>query len=273
MHHALASAHALTMKSLQGCTVLITGASSGIGAELARQLSPHAKTMVLAARRTDRLNALAKELTREGLDIYCESIDVRDGAQIGSLVDGLKKRSIHVDFLINNAGLGDHGFFENSEWDKTAAQLEVNIMALTQITHALLPDIIKAQGAILNISSVAGYLPLPGMAVYAATKAYVTSFSEALRGELYNAGVTVTTICPGPVITEFGGLARRSDEPDAHIAPNILKVTVEEVAQTALQAVEKNRAKVVPGSLISFLMFLTSFVPFGIIRRFFYKKR
>lgn len=261
------------MKSLHGCTALITGASSGIGAELARQLAPNAKTLVLVARRTDRLNALAGELAREGLEIICESVDMMDSAQIGRMTNGLKARSIQVDFLINNAGLGDHGFFENSDWSKTASQLDVNIKALTQMTHSLLPGLIKTRGAILNISSVAGYLPLPGMAVYAATKAYVTSFSEALRGELYHAGVTVTTICPGPVSTEFGGLARRSDEPDAHIAPDILKIPVEEVAQTALRAVEKNRAKVVPGGLISFLMFLTSFVPFGIIRRFFYKKR
>ncbi len=260
------SAH---MNSLHGCTALITGASSGIGAEMARQLAPHARALVLVARRAERLEVLRAELARGGLEVQCHAADLGDAAAIDRLLAALEESGTRVDFLINNAGLGDHGLFEESEWARVQAMLAVNIAALTRLTHALLPGIIRSgRGAILNVSSIAGYLPMPKLAVYAASKAYVTSFTEALRAELRGTGVSVAVLCPGPVDTEFGARAKRVGEADALPAPDFLKMPVVEIARTGLLAVEKNRARVIPGALLGVLMFLTALVPIFILRPF-----
>ncbi len=257
------------MNSLHGCTALITGASSGIGAEMARQLAPHARALVLVARRADRLEALKAELARSGMEVQCHAVDLADGAQVERLLAALAESGTKVDFLINNAGLGDHGFFGDSEWARVQAMLAVNIAALTRLTHALLPGIIRSgRGAILNVSSIAGYLPMPKMAVYAASKAYVTSFTEALRAELHGTGVAVSALCPGPVNTEFGARAKRAGEGDAAPAPDFLKVPVERIAREGLRAVERNRARAIPGAVLGVLMFLTALVPIFILRPF-----
>ena len=262
------------MNSLQGCTALITGASSGIGAEMARQLAPHARGLVLVARRRGRLDALKIELARSGLEIECHAADLADGASVEKLLKALAAGGTRIDFLINNAGLGDHGLFEASDWKRVGAMLEVNIKALTRLTHALLPEILRSgRGAILNVSSITAYLPMPDMAVYAASKAYVNSFSEALRAELRETGVVVTALCPGPVETEFGGLARRAGEADAAPAPDIFKLSVERVVRDGLLAVERDRARVVPGWLLAGLMFVTALVPIFILRIFLAPRR
>ena len=179
-----------------------------------------------------------------------------------------------IDFLINNAGLGDHGLFEASDWKRVEAILDVNIKALTRLTHALLPEIIRSgRGAILNVSSITAFLPLPQMAVYAASKAYVSSFTEAIRAELRGTGVAVTALCPGPVATEFGNLAKRSGEKDAAPAPDILKLPVERIAREGLLAVDKDRARVVPGWLLAGLMFITALVPIFVLRPFLGRRR
>lgn len=257
------------MNSLHGCTALITGASSGIGAEMARQLAPHARRLVLVARRRERLDVLKGELARSGLEIACHAADLADGASVEKLLAEIAADGGRIDFLINNAGLGDHGLFEASDWKKVQAMLDVNIKALTRLTHALLPDIIRSgRGAILNVSSIAAYLPMPNMAVYAASKAYVNSFTEALRAELRSTGVIVTALCPGPVETEFGGIARREGEIDAAPAPEIFKLPVERVVREGLMAVAADRARVVPGWLLAALMFVTALVPMFILRTF-----
>ncbi len=257
------------MNSLSGCTALITGASSGIGAEMARQLAPHARALVLVARRADRLAALKAELERSGVEVQCHAVDVADGAQVAGLLAALEESGTRVDFLINNAGLGDHGLFEDSEWARVEAMLEVNITALTRLTHALLPGIVRSgRGAILNVSSIVAYLPMPKMAVYAASKAYVLSFTEALRAELRGTGVAVSALCPGPVDTEFGMRAKRRDEPDAAPAPDFLKIPVAQIAREGLRAVDGNRARSIPGVVLAGLMFLTALVPIFILRPF-----
>ena len=257
------------MNSLHGCTALITGASSGIGAEMARQLAPHARTLVLVARRADRLDVLKAELARSGMEIQCHAADLADGAQVERLLTVLEESGTKVDFLINNAGLGDHGLFEDSEWKRVQAMLDVNIQALTRLTHALLPGIIRSgRGAILNVSSITAYLPMPKMAVYAASKAYVNSFTEALRAELRGTGVSVSALCPGPVDTEFGVRAKRAGEEDAAPAPSFLKMPVERIAREGLRAVDRNRARAIPGVLLGVLMFLTALVPIFLMRPF-----
>jgi short-subunit dehydrogenase len=248
---------------------LITGASSGIGAEMARQLARHARAMVLVARRADRLEALKVELERSGMEIQCHAADLADGVQVEALLSALEESGVRVDLLVNNAGLGDHGLFEESDWRRVQAMLDVNIKALTRLTHALLPGIIRSgRGAILNVSSIAGYLPMPKMAVYAASKAYVTSFTEALRGELRGAGVVVSALCPGPVDTEFGALAKREGEEDVAPAPAFLKQPVERIVRDGLRGLDRGRARTIPGLPLAALMFITALVPIFILRPF-----
>lgn len=241
---------------------------------MARQLAPHAKTLVLVARRGDRLEVLKSELVRSGLDIRCHAVDLADAGQFDGLLASLASGGVTVDLLINNAGLGDHGLFEASDWKRVEAMLDVNIKALTRLTHALLPGMIRAgRGAILNVSSITAFLPMPHMAVYAATKAYVSSFTEAIRAELRGTGVGVTALCPGPVQTEFGNLAKREDERDAAPAPDVLKLPVERIVREGLLAVDRDRARVVPGWLLAGLMFVTALVPIFVIRPFLARRR
>ena len=262
------------MKHFHGATALITGASSGLGAEFARQLAPHARSLILVARRRERLEALRAELDRPGLTIHCHVADIADEVQIEALLAALAASGEHVTLLINNAGVGDHGFFDESEWGRVEAMLDVNIKALTRLTHAVLPDLIRAgRGAILNVSSIASLLPLPKMAVYAATKAYVTSFSEALRGELRDTGVSVTALCPGPVNTEFFAIAERSASQEPMPAPELFKVPASEVVAAGLAAVERDRARVIPGWFVCVVMTIASLVPIFLLRLFLSQRR
>ena len=262
------------MQFFDGCTALITGASSGIGLEFARQLAPHARTLILVARRLDRLEALKGELDRPGLTVHCHAADLGDEVQIEALIASLAASGERVTLLVNNAGVGDHGLFERSDWARVNAMIEVNIKSLTRLTHALLPDLVRAgRGAILNVSSIASLLPIPKLAVYAATKAYVTSFSEALRAEVRGTGVSVTAVCPGPVDTEFSAVAQREDARGGLPAPEIFKVPAWQVAQEALSAVQRDRARVIPGWLVWAVMSLTALVPIFFLRVFLTQRR
>ncbi len=197
---------------INGCNALITGASAGIGREFARQLASRARSLVLIARREERLNELRNELRDRNaqLTVHVRVVDLCEKSQIDELIRWLAREKIEIDFLINNAGLGDVGPFATSPPQRNDEMLQVNVAALTHLTRRLLPQMIsQKRGAILNVSSSAGFLPIPEFNVYAATKAYVTSFSESLRAELRDTGVTVTALCPGPVHTEFGDVARR----------------------------------------------------------------
>ena len=262
------------MNFFHGCTALITGASSGLGAEFARQLAPHASALILVARRLDRLEELKSELERPGLVIHCHAADLADEVQTGALLASLAASGERVTLLINNAGLGDHGYFEESDWSRVEAMLDINIKALTRLTHAILPDLVRTgRGAVLNVSSIASLMPLPKMAVYAASKAYVTSFSEALRGELRDTGVSVTALCPGPVNTEFFSTAERPDSRDSMPAPELFKVSAEEVVSAGLAAVRRDRARVIPGWFVCLVMTIASLVPIFLLRLFLSQRR
>ena len=257
------------MNFFHGCTALITGASSGIGEEFARQLAPHARAIILVARRMDRLEALKRELDRPGLTVHCHAADLADEVQIEALLAALAASGERVSLLINNAGLGDHGLFEESDWLRVRAMLDVNITALTRLTHGILPAMVaRKSGRILNVSSIAGDIPVPGMAVYAATKSYVTSLTEATRAELNGTGVTVTAVCPGPVDTGFSSTAERPGERDDMKSPSILKATIPQVAREALLAVERGRARVVPGWVPAAVALAISIIPMFAIRAF-----
>lgn len=261
------------MKFYEGCTALITGASSGLGVEFARQLAPHAQGLVLVARRTDRLEALRDELqaAHRHLNVSIYGADLAREEQRRDFVAWLEGENLKVDFLVNNAGLGDRGSFESSDWDRVRAMLDVNIGALTHLTHLLIPSMIRGgRAAILNVSSVAGFFPLPNMAVYSATKAYVTSLSEALAIELRPLGITVTALCPGPVPTEFFTVARRSEDENAAAHYETMPafvVTPAEAVRAGLEAVAKDRARVIPGPLLCLAVGLALLIPFCVTRQ------
>jgi short-subunit dehydrogenase len=256
-----------TMK-LDGCNALITGASAGIGLEFARQLASRARSMILVARRDERLVELADELQRAhpNLVVHIHKADLARLDQLHSLLESLDREKLEIDLLINNAGLGDSGPFAKSDPVRNEQMTLVNITALTLLTRHLLPHmIVRGRGGILNVSSSAGFLPIPGSAVYAATKAYVTSFSEALRAELRGAGVSVCALCPGPVVTEFQQVARRKGvQPD--IGPNFLVVKVEQVVRDALATLEADRPLVIPGFAMKLLMFVGRLMPLVVLR-------
>lgn len=262
-----------TMKFYEGCTALITGASAGIGAEFARQLSPFAKRLVLVARRNDRLEELASDLRRvhPQLDVLVYAADLGDADRRDALAAWLSSENIGVDFLVNNAGLGDHGPFHSGEWTRVREMLDLNITALTHLTHLLVNRmIVQGRAAILNVSSVAGFFPIPHMSVYSATKAYVTSFSESLAIELRPLGITVTALCPGPVPTEFSEVATRSGNEDCFshfkVSP-LLSVSATECVRAGLEAVAKDRARVVPNPLLAAAVVIGLAVPFFILRK------
>lgn len=255
---------------IDGCSALITGASAGIGREFARQLASRAGSLVLVARRGERLEQLRDELIKRdpNLHVNLRAADLSRDDQLNELCDWLAREKIDIDFLINNAGLGDLGPFATADPDRIDQMLRVNIIALTALTRELLPAMIgRKQGAILNVSSSAGFLPISAFAVYAATKAYVTSFSEAIRGELHGTGVIVSTLCPGPVHTEFQEVASRHDRKvKPGPGPDFLQVSVEQVVRDALAAVEADRALIIPGLVMKLGMFFVRLTPLSILR-------
>ncbi|MFZ4597538.1 MAG: SDR family NAD(P)-dependent oxidoreductase [Terrimicrobiaceae bacterium] len=261
------------MKFYEGCTALITGASSGLGAEFARQLAPYARSLVLVARRNDRLEELSASLRaiHPRLDVRIYATDLAIEERRSALAAWLNSEKIPVDFLVNNAGLGDHGAFDSSEWGRVRAMLDVNISALTHLTHLLVPRMLLAgRAAVLNVSSVASFFPLPNMAVYSATKAYVTSFSEAIAMELRPKGITVTALCPGPVPTEFFDVATREGDGDSasHFkAFPAFVVSPQEAVAAGLEAVARDRARVIPGPLLAAAVGVALVIPFFIVRQ------
>ena len=253
---------------LAGCNALITGASAGIGREFVRQLASRADSVVLIARRAERLEQLRDELVADNpkLNVHTRIVDLADASQIDELTGWLQHEKIDIDLLINNAGLGDYGPVATSDPARNEQIMLVNMVALTALTRKLLPQMIaKRSGAILNVSSSAGFLPIPGMAVYAASKAYVNSFSEALRQELRASGITVTALCPGPVHTEFGDVAKRPGQ-EPQRGPEFVYVAVEKVVRDALAAIEADRPLVIPGFFMKLGMFLLRLTPMSILR-------
>lgn len=254
---------------IEGSCALITGASAGIGREFARQLAGRAGSLVLVARRLERLEELRDELTKRdpNLNVHLRAVDLSQTSEVDELCAWLLRENIAIDFLINNAGLGDRGAFATSEPQRVKEMLAVNMVALTMLTRALLPAMIeKKRGAILNVSSSAGFLPIGKLAVYAATKAYVTSFSEAVRGEVRESGIVVTALCPGPVATEFDQVAQRSSSKRPYPNPGFAYVAVEEVVRAGLEGVKRDKPLVVPGIVMKIAMLLVRLTPMAILR-------
>ena len=222
-------------------TIVITGASSGIGAEIARVLAGRGHSLLLVARRKDRLDALARELRHVETEV--EPCDLGDPGAREALIEKLRTRNLAA--LVNNAGVGSHGPVARADLDAERSMVELNVAALHHLTVALLPQFVaQGHGAILNVASLAAFQPLPNFATYAATKAFVHSFSEAVHTEVHGGGVSVTSLCPGPVHTEFGekaGLGAAEQQ-----SPEFVYVDAAQVAEDAIAAMEAGRRSVVP---------------------------
>lgn len=241
-------------------TALITGASSGIGLELARLFAADKYNLVLVARRADKLEHLSQELTRQfGIKstIFASDLSVPDASQ--DLFDKVIEADISIDVLVNNAGLGGSGEFASMPSERISQMIQVNMVALTQLTRLFLPSMIeRGAGAILNVGSIAGYLPGPFMGVYYATKAYVLSFSHALSVELDRTGVWVTCVCPGATDTEFQEVAGVANAPLFKLRQ---PMTAAEVAKIGYEDFQKKNTVSITGTRNKLMTTLTRLVP------------
>jgi short-subunit dehydrogenase len=230
-------------------TALVTGASSGIGEAIARELAGRGYALTLVARREDRLKALAAELAEQhGIEAETARADLGDAAQRDRLATALEKSGRRVDFLVNNAGFGAHGDFTRVDRERLTEMVRVNVEAVVDLTGRFLPAMAeRGEGTIINIASTASFQPLPGSATYAATKAFVLSFSEAIRTEVRDKGVTVTAVCPGPVRTEFTEVSGMGSVEDR--TPGQIWMSAEEVARAAIDGASRGKRVVVPGAL------------------------
>jgi short-subunit dehydrogenase len=242
---------------------LVTGASAGIGVEFARQLAARGYDLVLVARRRDRLDALGAELTAAHADCGVRVIakDLAGPDAASEINWELTHENVAIDLLVNNAGFGYHGRFAREDSRDAAGQIAVNVNALVALTHAFLPGMIeRGTGGVINVASTAAFQPVPNMAVYGATKAFVLSFSEALHEEVRGSGVRVLALCPGATATEFFGVAGET----AALGP---KRSVADVVQTGLYAFERDRAIAIDGPANVLLTASTRLAPRFLIRR------
>ena len=241
---------------------LITGASAGIGTELARVFASNGHRVALVARRADRLKTLSGEITAAGgaapIVISCDLEQSDAGDEIAA---ALAAEGVEVEFVVNNAGFGLFGNAIEMDRVEQLGIIALNIRAVTDLSLRFSDQLIRHRGGILNVASVAGFLSGPGMAVYYASKAYVLSFTEALRAELAPRGVRVTALCPGPVPSEFQ--ARAGFLPGIDSA--ILNVSAADVAQAGYRGLMANKRAVLPGLGIKIVPFLLRLFPRGFI--------
>lgn len=247
---------------MAGRVTLITGASAGIGCELARIFARAGNRVALVARRAERLQALADEIVAAGgespIVIAC---DLRNPDACAIIRAALAAQQVEVEYLVNNAGFGLFGEALALDHAEQLAMVDVNVRALTELCFCFADQVIGAKGGILNVASLAGFLPGPRMAVYYATKAYVLSFSEALHAELSPKGVRVTALCPGPVPTEFQGLAGIKPGVDSAV----LNISAADVAQAGFNGLISGKRLVLPGLGMKIIPFLLRFVPRGVV--------
>ncbi|MEZ6056446.1 MAG: SDR family oxidoreductase [Planctomycetaceae bacterium] len=245
-------------------TVVITGASSGIGEGLARRFAAEGSQLILVARSVDRLEKLADELRqRHGCSVRVIPKDLSHHGAAKELFDEIQQESAVVDVLINNAGFGQMDLFERIPFERHTDMLELNVVALTQLTRLFLPGMIeRKRGQILNVGSTASFQPGPNASVYYASKAYVLSFSEGLAEELRGTGVTVTCLCPGPTKTGFG------DEADMNKTLLFkLAMPLEPVVRGAYSALRKGKTVLVTGIQNKFGALSVRFMPRFVVRK------
>jgi short-subunit dehydrogenase len=230
-------------------TALVTGASSGIGTAMARELASRGYAIALVARREERLRRLATDLTEEhGVAAEVIAADLGDQAERDRLADELRTRGRSVGVLVNNAGFGHQADFARCSRDRMVEMVRVNVEAVVDLTGRFIePMVERGRGGVINIASLGAFQPLPGSAVYGASKAFVLSFSEAVRTELRGSGVTVTAVCPGPVRTEFSAAAGVPGVEDR--TPGLVWMSAEDIARQAVDGAAQDKRVVVPGVL------------------------
>jgi short-subunit dehydrogenase len=232
----------------ESSTALITGASSGIGEAIARELASRGHGVTLVARREDRLRGLAGELhERDGVRTEAIGVDLGDAGARDALSSRLEELGLDVEILVNNAGFGGAENFVDSERGRLVGMVRLNCEALLDLQARYLPDMVKrGRGAVINVASTASFQPLPRTATYAATKAFVLSLSEAVHEELRDSGVTLTALCPGPVRTEFMEQAPGLEESEEKV-PDVFWMSAAGVAKDAVDGAERGKRVVVPG--------------------------
>jgi short-subunit dehydrogenase len=247
-------------------TALITGASGGIGVELARVFAEHGYDLVLVARGKDRLVALAAELEgAHGITARVIEADLAQPAAPDAIYEQVGVQGVTVDILVNNAGFGTHGPFADTDLGTELEVLQVNVVALTHLTKLFLRDMLaRGHGKVLNVASTAAFQPGPLMAVYYATKAYVLSLSEALANEVQGTGVTVTALCPGPTATDFH---RRAQIEDSRLVRSPLMMDAATVARVGYRALMAGKTVAIPGWANRLGAFAVRLTPRGLVTR------
>ena len=251
----------------QGRTALVTGASAGIGKAFAERLAEHGYALVLTARRADRLEALATTLrAAHGVTVHVLPADLADPAAPAALCAALEARSLTIDLLVNNAGYGVPGAYERSEWQRHADFIQVLVTAVAELTHRLLPGMIERRwGRILNIASLAALVPAaPGHTLYAASKAFLVKFSEALAGEVRGHGVHVTASCPGFTYSEFHDVTGTREQMQA--LPRFMWLEARQVVDDSYAAVMAGQSLVVPGRVNRVVAFGAKHLPAVVAR-------
>jgi short-subunit dehydrogenase len=241
--------------------VVVTGASSGIGSEFARELARRGHPVLAVARRRDRLEALARELAELGRLIEPLVADLATGQGLALIMNRMQELG-NIEMLINNAGVATSGDFQDASLDREIGEIRLNIDAVVTLTHAVLPGMVqRKRGAIINLASVVAFQPFPHFAVYAATKAFVLSFTEALAVEVKGTGVRVMALCPGSVATEIDVFAH-----NAGLLGKLPSLTAKQVVKSGLQALNDGRVVKVVGGLNRFLPFMDRLMPRWTVR-------
>jgi short-subunit dehydrogenase len=249
--------------------VLVTGASSGIGRELAVQLAPRANILVLLARRAGLLDDLRSELLarHQGLQVIALPVDLSDEQDRERVVAEVNEQAGPVDVLVNNAGVGDQTLFDRTDWSRTRQVLHTNVLAVVQLTGAFVPAMVRrGRGGVLMIGSGAGLTVMPASAAYSASKHFIDGFSEALRADLAGTGVVVTEVCPGPVDSEFDKVAGSAGGMTGG-PPQFMRITAAQCAAEALAGFDRGQPLVFPGGAYRMAMRLLPLLPRGLQRR------
>jgi short-subunit dehydrogenase len=241
---------------------LVTGASAGIGAVLAREAANDGHDVVLVARRREPMEALAAELKSTGAEITVIPADLGRPGAAAALMKTVEQRGLAIDTLINNAGLGDTGRFDQENPERIFSMLQVNIIALTELTRLVLPQMVaRKRGKVMLVASVAAFQPGPGMSVYYATKSYVLSFGRAIAHELRGTGVTITTLCPGATTSEFAQVANQGSA----IFEGPMVMTAAEVARQGYAALKAGRPQIITGLVNRIIAMSTRVTPMAIL--------